>query len=150
MRFKEQSAMLAVSVVLALWCVRLSPSSVLAEPPEWYTCADSSAFEPRREFNADAVNVRNHQPSAGAKTSADLAAHARLAAMSYAMYEADAAGGDPLDALDRGRAVYKKAADWKVIAKRCMDEDFSWAESGREYMKAYRRVSRQAKANKKS
>ncbi|MEL6747479.1 MAG: lipase family protein [Pseudomonadota bacterium] len=102
MRFKEQSAMLAVSVVLALLCVSLNPSSVLAETPDWYTCADSSAFEPRRDFNADAVNVRNHQPSAGAETSADLAAHARLSAMSYAMYEADVAGGDPLDALDRG------------------------------------------------
>ncbi|MGK0482377.1 MAG: starch synthase, partial [Planctomycetota bacterium] len=53
-----------------------------------------------------------------------------------------------VDALDRGRALYKKAADWKIIGKRCMDEDFSWSECGREYMKAYRRVARQAKSKK--
>ncbi len=53
-----------------------------------------------------------------------------------------------VDALDRGRTLFKKITDWKTIAKRCMDEDFSWAESGREYMKAYRRVSRQSKSKK--
>lgn len=53
-----------------------------------------------------------------------------------------------VDAVDRGRALYKKATDWKSIAKRCMEEDFSWAESGREYQKAYRKLGRILKAKK--
>jgi len=32
--------------------------------------------------------------------------------------------------------------------KRCMEQDFSWAESGREYLKAYRRVTRRMKGRK--
>lgn len=53
-----------------------------------------------------------------------------------------------VDAVDRGRNLYKKATDWKTVAKRCMEEDFSWAESGREYMKAYRRLGRMMKGKK--
>jgi len=79
----------------------LAASPTFAETPDWYTCPDSSAFKLRRDAEADALNARAHQPSAGAVTSADLAAHARLAAMSYAMHEAYLAGGDPLDALDK-------------------------------------------------
>ncbi|MEM8711204.1 MAG: glycogen/starch synthase, partial [Planctomycetota bacterium] len=62
----------------------------------------------------------------------------------FERYDADSL----VDALDRGRTLYKKVTDWKTIAKRCMQEDFSWAMSGREYMKAYRRVVRQLKAKK--
>lgn len=79
----------------------LAPSQARAETPGWFTCSDSSAFQLRRDAEADALNAREHQPSAGTVTSADLAAHARWSAMSYAMYEAYADGGDPLDALDR-------------------------------------------------
>lgn len=53
-----------------------------------------------------------------------------------------------VDAVDEARAIYKKAADWKVILKRCMAQDFSWAETGREYMKAYRKLGRALKARK--
>ncbi len=53
-----------------------------------------------------------------------------------------------IDAIERGRTLYKKATDWKTIAKRCMKQDFSWAESAREYLKAYRRVTRRAKPKK--
>ena len=53
------------------------------------------------------------------------------------------------DAIDRGRAVYKKATDWRVVAKRCMEQDFSWAESGREYVKAYKKVVKLIKPAKK-
>ena len=62
----------------------------------------------------------------------------------FSRYDPDAL----VDAVDRGRAIYKKAADWKVIGKRCMGEDFSWAESGREYLKTYRKVSKLAKARR--
>lgn len=46
------------------------------------------------------------------------------------------------DAIDRARAVYKKATDWKAVAKRCMEQDFSWTMSANEYLKAYRKVAR--------
>ncbi len=53
-----------------------------------------------------------------------------------------------VEAVDHARSIYKKAADWKVILKRCMTQDFSWAETGREYMKAYRKLGRALKARK--
>lgn len=102
MRFSVLSAALAMTVGIGFGCTALLPSHARAETPEWFTCPDSSAFEPRRDAEADALNAREHQPSAGAETSVDLAAHARLAAMSYAMYETYVAGGDPLDALEPG------------------------------------------------
>ncbi|MEL7087734.1 MAG: lipase family protein [Planctomycetota bacterium] len=88
----------AVLVAITPMAVLNAPS-VLAETPEWYTCPDSSAFKLRRDAEADALNAREHQPSAGAVTSADVAAHARLSAMSYDMYNAYSAGNDPLDGL---------------------------------------------------
>lgn len=90
---------LAVAVACATAWTILAPSHARAETPEWFTCPDTSAFKLRRALEADALNAREHQPSAGAETSADLAAHARLSAMSYAMYDADRAGENPLDAL---------------------------------------------------
>ena len=62
----------------------------------------------------------------------------------FGRYEADAL----VEAMDAARAIYKKASDWKVVLKRCMEQDFSWAESGREYLKAYRRVTRRLKGRK--
>ncbi|MEM9380691.1 MAG: glycogen/starch synthase [Planctomycetota bacterium] len=62
----------------------------------------------------------------------------------FERYESDAL----VECVDGGRNLYKKAADWKATAKRCMEEDFSWAESGREYLKAYRRVTRRTKGRK--
>ena len=60
----------------------------------------------------------------------------------FSRYESDAL----VEAVDAARAIYKKASDWKVVLKRCMEQDFSWAESGREYLKAYRRVTRRLKS----
>lgn len=54
-----------------------------------------------------------------------------------------------VETIDRGRELHKKATDWKTIQQRCMSEDFSWAESGREYMKAYRKVVKKNKASGK-
>ncbi|MEM6673838.1 MAG: glycogen/starch synthase [Planctomycetota bacterium] len=62
----------------------------------------------------------------------------------FERYEPDAV----VEAVDHGRTLYKKAADWKLIIARCMEQDFSWAESGREYLKAYRRVTRRSKTRK--
>ena len=35
------------------------------------------------------------------------------------------------------------------MAKRCMEQDFSWAESGREYVKAYKKVVKLTKPVRK-
>lgn len=60
----------------------------------------------------------------------------------FRQYSADSL----LDTVDEARAAYKKASNWKEIVKRCLDQDFSWQESGRSYQKAYRRVTRRARA----
>lgn len=53
-----------------------------------------------------------------------------------------------LEGLDQARAVYKKAADWKTLVHRCLAQDFSWRESARTYLKAYRRVTRRIRGRK--
>lgn len=60
----------------------------------------------------------------------------------FSPYESDALVG----AVDRARELHKKQKDWKPIVKRCMEEDFSWEQSAREYQKAYRKVGRMVKA----
>lgn len=50
-----------------------------------------------------------------------------------------------LDSIDSARALYKKAAEWKKLMLRCLTQDFSWQESGRKYLKAYRRVTRRVR-----
>ncbi|MEX1025933.1 MAG: glycogen/starch synthase [Planctomycetota bacterium] len=46
--------------------------------------------------------------------------------------------------------AYKDAAKWKLLAKRCLNQDFSWKATAAEYLKAYRRVTRRAKGPLKS
>ena len=53
---------------------------------------------------------------------------------------------DLLEGIDEARAIYKSAPDWKRIVSRCLKKDFSWQESGRSYLKAYRRVTRRVRA----
>lgn len=50
-----------------------------------------------------------------------------------------------LDGIDEARALYKKASEWKSLSQRCLAQDFSWQESGRNYLKAYRRVTRRVR-----
>ncbi len=50
-----------------------------------------------------------------------------------------------LQSIDTARAFYKKAAEWKKLVLRCLTQDFSWHESGRNYQKAYRRVTRRTR-----
>ncbi len=50
-----------------------------------------------------------------------------------------------LDGVDAARALYKKPTDWKRIVTRAMRQDLSWQESGRNYLKAYRRVTRRVR-----
>ena len=51
-----------------------------------------------------------------------------------------------LEGLDEVRKLYKSADDWRKLALRCMKQDFSWEQTGEEYVKAYRRVTRRVKA----
>ncbi|MCP3917613.1 MAG: glycogen synthase [bacterium] len=53
-----------------------------------------------------------------------------------------------LEGIDIARALYKKAADWKLLTLRALQEDFSWQESGRSYIKAYRRVTRRVRSKR--
>ncbi|MEE8467331.1 MAG: glycogen/starch synthase [Planctomycetota bacterium] len=53
-----------------------------------------------------------------------------------------------LEGVDQARAIYKKAAVWKELVKRCLLQDLSWQASARNYLKAYRRVTRRSKAKK--
>lgn len=48
-------------------------------------------------------------------------------------------------AVERARKLYRNAANWKSIQMRCMRQDFSWAATAAEYVKAYRRVARRSK-----
>ena len=87
------------AVVFTSLAASLLHSPAHAETPSWFTCPDSSEFRWRQAHEPGALDARAHEPSAGAVTSADLAAHARLSVMSYAMYDAFVAGLDPLDEL---------------------------------------------------
>lgn len=45
---------------------------------------------------------------------------------------------------------YKEATKWKTVVRRCLAQDFSWESTAKEYLKAYRRVTRRVKARAKS
>jgi len=53
-----------------------------------------------------------------------------------------------LDGIDSARSSYKKATDWKSIVSRNLALDFSWQESARNYLKAYRRVTRRIRGRR--
>jgi starch synthase len=55
-------------------------------------------------------------------------------------------GDGLLEGLDVARTVYKEAGDWKSLVMRCLKQDFSWQATARNYLKAYRRVTRRVKA----
>ena len=44
------------------------------------------------------------------------------------------------DAVIRAMGVYKDKVRWKAIMKRCMQQDFSWDKSAREYSNLYNRI----------
>lgn len=51
-----------------------------------------------------------------------------------------------LEGVDLARKAYKEAAEWRGIVHHCLKQDFSWQASAREYLKAYRRVTRRTKS----
>jgi starch synthase len=55
-------------------------------------------------------------------------------------------GESLLEGLDVARKHYKDAAAWKAISLRCLKQDYSWQATARNYLKAYRRVTRRVKS----
>lgn len=45
-----------------------------------------------------------------------------------------------LDAIGRALAVYKKQSAWQSLIKKCMNEDFSWEKSAKEYVELYKKA----------
>ena len=44
--------------------------------------------------------------------------------------------------------LYRDANAWTQLSTRCLTQDFSWTATAAEYMKAYRRVTRRARARR--
>lgn len=55
-------------------------------------------------------------------------------------------GDGLIAAVDRARKLYRNASGWTAIQMRCMRQDFSWASTAAEYVKAYRRVARRGRS----
>ena len=55
-----------------------------------------------------------------------------------------------IEGVDTVRAIYKNAEQWRRLVRRCLQQDFSWEASAREYLKAYRRVTRRVRTKSKS
>ena len=55
-------------------------------------------------------------------------------------------GDGLLEGVDLARKAYKEAAEWRGIVHHCLKQDFSWQATAREYLKAYRRVTRRTKS----
>ena len=51
-----------------------------------------------------------------------------------------------MEGIEKALKVYKNASAWKAVMRRCLDHDFSWDSTATEYLKAYRRVTRRARA----
>lgn len=64
---------------------------------EQFICADRTQIDRRRDW--EEASVQEIAPSAGAQTSADLAVHAELSALSYEMYDAVENGRDAKELL---------------------------------------------------
>lgn len=55
-----------------------------------------------------------------------------------------------LGGIDAARKLYRNAAAWKTVVLRCLRQDFSWQATAREYLKAYRRVTRRVRPKQKT
>lgn len=95
MRMASGTVAASCAAVAWLALAGMFASVALAEAPVRFTCPDSTVFDMRNDFAIGAFDPRVHRPSAGAVTSADIAAHARLSVMSYEMHAAFTAGADP-------------------------------------------------------
>ena len=66
----------------------------------------------------------------------DLAAPDRATGFKFYEYSAD----EMLKALKRALALYQDKGAWLALAKRCMQEDFSWRKSAEEYGALYKKA----------
>jgi starch synthase len=55
-------------------------------------------------------------------------------------------GDGLLEGIDAARKVYKDPNEWRLLAQRCLKQDFSWQATAHNYLKAYRRVTRRVKS----
>lgn len=96
LRYACQVLTVAIAIVLGLAQLR---DAAHADASNHFDCPDSLTIDIGRGHLLEALTPGNRRPSAGTATSADLAAHARFSAMSYAMYEAFNTGADPASKL---------------------------------------------------
>ena len=54
-------------------------------------------------------------------------------------------GDGLIEGLDAARKRYKDAAEWRTLVMRALKQDFSWQATAKNYLKAYRRVTRRVK-----
>lgn len=101
MRYACHVFTVAVSIVFSLsqFC-----AAARAETSNHFDCPDSLTINIGKGHLLEALTPGKQRPSARGATSADLAAHARLSAMSYDMYEAFNTGADPASKLTRDLA----------------------------------------------
>lgn len=57
-------------------------------------------------------------------------------------------GDSLIDGIDAVRKEYKDAAAWKTLVARCLKQDFSWQATAKNYLKAYRRVTRRVRSRR--
>ena len=59
-------------------------------------------------------------------------------------------GDGLMETINTCLKTYREANKWKLLARRCLTQDFSWEATAEEYLKAYRRVTRRVKARPES
>ncbi len=60
------------------------------------------------------------------------------------------AGEGLMEGVNAFLKAYRSPNTWRLLVKRCMNQDFSWQATAAEYIKAYRRVTRRAKSGLES
>ena len=53
-------------------------------------------------------------------------------------------------AVNEALQLYRDAAKWKTLVRRCSSRDYSWEATATEYVKAYRRVTRRSKSRQEA
>jgi starch synthase len=59
-------------------------------------------------------------------------------------------GESLIEGIDEVRKHYKDPAAWKSLVMRCLKQDFSWQATAKNYLKAYRRVTRRVRSRKEA
>jgi hypothetical protein len=78
--------------ILALAVMAMAPAN--AQAPKALTCPDSLELDLRADRTLEPKRIREIAPSAGAHTSAELAAFGPLPRLAYQLYDVYSAGGD--------------------------------------------------------